>query len=173
MSCSIGVIPGGAPCSDLFYSKENFTKDEWLLLKARSGLSKIRNVCAVHKLAYLSVYESKQTACCNPFKHHSKPARGDLRLITKDIYLKSLAVPSIEGSEWRVLIPGQKLCKRCYAETAKYLNVVETYEEPASSSREQSQDLFAEEEEGSGNKASQSAFEIVSSVKVLQVVMVE
>ena len=56
----------------------NLDSETVLLLKLRSGVTKIHDVCYHHKEYFLKKYSMKQKKCCNPFGVHKKPSRGKL-----------------------------------------------------------------------------------------------
>lgn len=128
-------------------TKESLSKDDWISLKARSGLGSIRNICKIHRDEYLNYYEMRQKYCCNPFgTHDKKPVVGD-RTITVSNFLRSKVCSQISVP----LIPGRKLCKRCGFKANEIMGeLVETpspsLSPPSSKSSQslsQSQDLFA------------------------------
>lgn len=104
--CSIGEHLGEDCQIDPLYVRSDFSKDEWKLLRLRSGRSFLNGVCHAHKLNYLDLYERRQKVCCNPFpnRHPKKPVAGS-STITLELYRKA--------KNTFVLVPGKKLCYHC------------------------------------------------------------
>lgn len=97
----------GGSCQPPFDKKEDFTADEWKLLKLRSGRQVIRSVCNLHKRTFLSLFASRQTVCCNPFPNgHTNGSGKASKTISLSLYRKAKGTLA--------LVPGKKLCITCY-----------------------------------------------------------
>lgn len=118
ISCSVGNIHNDV-CHKTVFTRtlglkrlQELTDREKELLYWRVGcaLSDMTNtdftVCRHHEQMYLLRYESKQTACCDPFSKHADTVKASLRVITLQLakHLKPLGLD---------IKPGQKLCIKC------------------------------------------------------------
>lgn len=104
--CSIGEHLGVKCTVDTLFTKSDFSKEEWKLLRLRSGRSVLNGVCNNHKLNFLNFYEKNQKVCCNPLpsRHIDKPVAGT-KVISIQLYRKAKSILT--------LIPGKKLCWGC------------------------------------------------------------
>lgn len=116
--CSIGEHLGEECQIVPLYVRSDFSKDEWKLLRLRSGRSNINGVCRAHKLNYLSLYESRQKVCCNPLpnRHPKKTAAGNV-VITLELYRKA--------KNTLALVPGKRLCHRCMKDVKELVGDLE------------------------------------------------
>ncbi|KAK3919273.1 ARL14 effector protein [Frankliniella fusca] len=116
-------------CNGPDYTKDNFTHEEWYLLKLRSKIHVLEKVCENHRMNYLVFYGSRQKKCCDPFsvKHHKKPVDGT-KEISMHMHLKSKPCPLFS-----TLIPGQKLCKNCFCFISGELAKISSDSSPANS----------------------------------------
>lgn len=142
-------VVDGNDCSTEMHGKDYFPPDEWIALKARTD-TKLRKICDNHSKRYSTFYSSRFKSCCDPFreKRHSRPMGTLLKTITVQMYLKSRGVLELSSP----LVPGQKLCKKCFSDLQNLLKLVEGFDDPPSSasstapnSASVSQDLFADE----------------------------
>lgn len=166
--CSLDGSLGA--CSAAIFSREDFSNEEWYLIKLRSRINVIVKICENHRKNFLVFYESGQKKCCDPYfqKRHLIKAVDGSRSITMHMHMKSKPC-----SEFSTLIPGRKLCKKCYYDVSAELSKISSDSSPASSQDrfqcsgdlaqqvvqaagsienvigifDQSQDLFADEEE--------------------------
>ena len=66
------------------------------------------NLCKKHHTAWVgSLYSSRFKACANPIGEHKKEFTSQLSIISLDDYYDLRTITS--------LIPGQKMCKKCFA----------------------------------------------------------
>ena len=80
------------------------------VIRLRSGLKSLDDcvhICFYHELYYLSKYAGYQLTCYDPLERHSKAVKTTLREITLE-YAKT------QAGSGHVLVPGKKLCFRCY-----------------------------------------------------------
>lgn len=119
--CSVGEHLGDRLCGTDLFSENDFSQDDWKLLKRRSGRSSIRSVCGGHKLSLLTLYSSRIIYCCNPLpnRHQNGPAKGTK---IKDLALYRKAKGTL------ALIPGKRLCKHCFEAIQKLLGDTEEVE---------------------------------------------
>lgn len=108
MSCSIGIYLKNK-CeneSKCFTTSRNFPQRQWALLKLKSGVPVLNNVCNKHAAEYGRFYEVSQKVCCNPLKLHKIARRKSLRKVTADCHDKfNLVFPAV--------IEGRRLCRQC------------------------------------------------------------
>jgi len=91
----------------------------------------MHTVCESHRLSFLTLYESRQTLCCNPLpnRHLSGSVNGT-KPISYSMYKKAKGTLP--------LVPGKKLC-RCAEEVFNLVG--ENEEEESSQSLENSQEV--------------------------------
>ena len=94
--------------------KEEFTDEELLVLSKRCGLDNTVttaddfNLCLHHNAMYLDRYTRNQNKCSDPYGSHKRPIKTAQFEITLKLSIEAEKLPSMS------LIPGQRLCKRCY-----------------------------------------------------------
>ena len=135
--CSIGEHLG-AECKLDLQSKEDFTAEEWKLLKLRSGRSIIRKVCYTNSLNLMKLYESRQTICCNPLPNrHLQGSVKGVTSVSITLYRKAKGTLT--------LVPGKKLCKSCYKDAVALVGgeeeVVSSIEPTPETTPEDSQEI--------------------------------
>lgn len=100
-----------------FKLKKDFDKLSRFLIRIRSGCQNFTSICQLHEEEFLTKFPSQQLVCCNPLGIHAedklkiyKNRQYDLlRLITVKMYKAS---QKLEFSN--KMIPGKKLCYKCY-----------------------------------------------------------
>lgn len=148
------VVDGHECCGEM-HGKDYFLSEDWIALKARTG-TKLKKICDNHIKNYLTFYSNCFKSCCDPFrtKRHRRQVVGRLSTITVQMFLKSRGVLECSSR----LVPGQKLCPKCFTDANNLLKLVEGFDDPPSSasstapnSASVSIDLFADEENQEGN----------------------
>lgn len=87
-----------------------------LLMKLRAGVNSIVAVCSKHKSRFLDFYTGMQLKCSDPFHKHEQPVKPT-KEISMLMHLQSKAVSAFTSP----LVPGQKLCKRCFGSVVPLL----------------------------------------------------
>ena len=80
------------------------------LLKVRSSIHEfdlVKEVCKKHKNQLLRDYSVNFKKCEDPFKKHKRSVKTKLHEVTLDEFKHSLH---------NCVLPGQKLCQRCFKE---------------------------------------------------------
>ena len=99
-----------------FKELEELSLTDFELLRRRTGLKSLdecNNICLYHERFYLKKYPGYQRNCCDPLgRHSSRLVKTTLREISLQC-AKDLAQHSID------LIPGKKICARCFSELTK------------------------------------------------------
>ncbi|KAK3911628.1 ARL14 effector protein [Frankliniella fusca] len=110
------------PCSSLL------TSDGARLVEIRSGV-KAKSLCTKHFEKWFQFYELRQTHCCDPYSSHkSRTAAVKTNVVSLHMHLQSREVPDM-----KVLLPGQKMCKRCAQKVEPLLAAVTIQQSPQSS----------------------------------------
>ena len=88
------------------------SKEELELLQWRTNLNRedLVTICLHHKSTFLTIFESSQWKCCDPYNLHKKAVRNALRPISIS------AAQKFRQSEIFVK-PGEKLCTACRKST--------------------------------------------------------
>lgn len=103
--CSIGENLGVSCNVESLSFKSDFSKEEWKLLRLRSGKPVVYGVCSNHKLKFLNFYERNQKVCCKPLPNRHVDKTAGTRVISIELYRKAKGI--------LCLIPGKKLCWSC------------------------------------------------------------
>ncbi|KAK3931114.1 ARL14 effector protein [Frankliniella fusca] len=140
MSCSIGLGREEGPCTEKRFLKTDFSKDDWDLILIRSRSPAPVSVCQNHKMKYLDFFTSKQTKCCDPMLCHKQAGSG-FKIVSLEHYRK-LQRTEVDWKD--KIVPGFKLCKRCYSivlDTIKDVVLEESSSAPSSQSTCASQEV--------------------------------
>jgi hypothetical protein len=94
-------------CSAELISRAQITDADAELIRRRSGIGHLENICSSHWKELIVFFPLRQRKCCDPFKKHSKSVMKNLVEVTLPFANLSsclLVAP---------LVPGMKLCKNC------------------------------------------------------------
>ena len=126
-NCFIGKLKDSDECHKTWYVKQQdllplskLKRDELELLEWRSGVKvsdciydSSAKVCLHHHQLYIKRYEKRQTKCCNLFQYHS-----GIKL-PKARHCITLHMAKVLARSYKTIIPGHKLCVKCYQQAKK------------------------------------------------------
>ena len=95
-----------------FKELQHVSLEDQDVLKLRKNIKKLedcKDICFYHERFFLVKYSGYQLTCCDPLQHHSKPVKRNLKVI-------SLNYSKVQAEKGRTLVPGKKLCPRCFSD---------------------------------------------------------
>jgi hypothetical protein len=114
-SCCVQAFVPNCACHQTCYIKENklislddLSECDQRIIKLRVHCD-IKTICAHHFYIYHTSYEKRQTVCSDPFSKHKKKIKGQCKISLHFSDSLKCVFPS-------PLIPGKKLCSRCFNE---------------------------------------------------------
>jgi hypothetical protein len=126
-NCSVGNIPQvNGECHQVIHTKKvcitllsDLEKTDQRVIKLRVQSENIETICAHHYYVFFIHYANSlsQKKCCDPFSKHGKKTSKGVSVISLDL---SDSVFTATGNIR--LIPGKKLCPRCFKQAKDFLN---------------------------------------------------
>lgn len=108
MKCSIGVfLKSKCTTEKKLRTYGQFSSRQWTLLKLRSCVADLENVCVGHAERYGRLFSVSQKVCCNPLNLHVTARRKQLKTISAAFHDKF-------NQFFPRVIEGQKLCIVCF-----------------------------------------------------------
>lgn len=121
--CSIGLkcdaechIDQGERRATGFKELDELSLTDFELLRRRTGVTSLdecSDICLYHERFYLKKYTGHQRNCCDPLRRHSA------KLVKTNVREISLQCAKDQAQHGIDLIPGKKICARCFSELAK------------------------------------------------------
>ena len=132
-NCCVGNIFHNGDCHQLIHTTKkcntlisDLPLTDQRVIKLRVQSENIETICAHHYYLFFIHYANaqKNKKCCDPFDKHDKKTSKGIQVITIE-----LSDSVIKATGNIRLIPGKKLCPRCYKQ-AKDFNSIDENSEP-------------------------------------------
>lgn len=110
-------------CMGDIRKEEEFSPVDWTLLRLRADLNTpITSVCSNHALHLISFYSARQLKCCDPLPKENGGHPDSEYKASLEVRMRMW---NSLGARYPKIVPGRKLCYRCYNNCTKEMREIE------------------------------------------------